>query len=81
AVEPIIVRYNGTLDFPSVYGGPPSSEIDAAWTRISPNGASFDFMRKAGEAYLPSKVKYPDKIGGGFMKSLIGCIVWQAMLH
>ncbi|KAG1730985.1 uncharacterized protein EDB91DRAFT_1155917 [Suillus paluster] len=61
AVESTVVRFNGTLDFPSIYRGPPSPEIDAAWTRIA---------RAAGEVDSPSKVKYPEKAGGGFMVSM-----------
>ncbi|OJA15083.1 hypothetical protein AZE42_13115 [Rhizopogon vesiculosus] len=41
AVEPIIVKFNGTLDFPSIYHGHPSLEIDAVWDRISTNDPSF----------------------------------------
>ncbi|OJA13676.1 hypothetical protein AZE42_10748 [Rhizopogon vesiculosus] len=74
AVEPIIVKFNGTFDFPSIYHGPPAPEIDAAWDRIStdvrPMRMTLEEMRKAGEADSPSKVRYPDKIGGGFMVSL-----------
>ncbi|KAG0697876.1 hypothetical protein DFH29DRAFT_944379, partial [Suillus ampliporus] len=70
----MVVRFNGTLDFPSIYRGPPSPEIDAAWDRLSrdvrPTRMTLEEMHKAGETDLRSKVKYPDKIGGGFMVSM-----------
>jgi hypothetical protein len=74
AVEPVIVRFNGTLDFPSIYRGTPSPEIDEAWNRIARNVAptrmTREEMLKAGTTDLRSKVRYPDKIGGGYMASL-----------
>jgi hypothetical protein len=45
AVDSTIVRFNGTLDFPSIYRGPPSPELDAAWARVARDGASSDFSR------------------------------------
>ncbi|KAL1986125.1 hypothetical protein VTN96DRAFT_6777 [Rasamsonia emersonii] len=30
-----LVRNNGTLDWPSIYRGPPSPELDAAWSHIA----------------------------------------------
>ncbi|KAG1728438.1 hypothetical protein EDB19DRAFT_1746780 [Suillus lakei] len=73
-VEPMIVRFNGTLDFPSIYRGPPSPEIDAAWNRISRHVGitrmTHEEMLKAGVTDFRSKVRYPDKIGGGYMVSL-----------
>ncbi|KAG2360399.1 hypothetical protein BDR07DRAFT_1487060 [Suillus spraguei] len=30
AVDSTVLRLDGTLDFPSIYHGPPSPEIDAA---------------------------------------------------
>ncbi|KAG1883829.1 hypothetical protein F4604DRAFT_265513 [Suillus subluteus] len=69
AVEPVIVRFNGTLDFPSIYRGPPSPEIDAACARIAqdvlPTRMSLEEFVKAGEVDSPSKVKYPAEFGGG----------------
>ncbi|KAG2129547.1 uncharacterized protein EDB93DRAFT_1332252 [Suillus bovinus] len=74
AVDPIVVRLNGTLDFPSIYRGPPSPEIDAAWNRIGrdvlPTRMSLEEILKAGEIDSPSKVKYPAEFGGGFMVSM-----------
>ncbi|KAG2127965.1 hypothetical protein DEU56DRAFT_915576 [Suillus clintonianus] len=74
AVESILVRFNGTLNFPSIYRGPPSPEIDAAWARIAhnvlPTRMTLEEMTKAGEVDLLSKVKYPKSTGGGFMVSM-----------
>ncbi|KAG2144906.1 hypothetical protein BD769DRAFT_1382764 [Suillus cothurnatus] len=86
AVEPVVIRFNGTVDFPSIYRinggspeapdyhGPPPLELDAAWARISddvpPIRVTIDDLRKAGEVDLPAKVKYPQSSGGGFMVSL-----------
>ncbi|KAG2127970.1 hypothetical protein DEU56DRAFT_819681 [Suillus clintonianus] len=74
AVEPTITRFNGTLDFPSIYRGPPSPELDLNWNRISrnvgPTRMTREEMLKAGETDLRSKVRYPDSIGGGYMVSL-----------
>ncbi|KAG2068293.1 hypothetical protein BDR04DRAFT_1232907 [Suillus decipiens] len=75
AVEPVIIRFNGTLDFPSMYRGPPSPEIDAAWNRISRVGITRmtrEEMLKAGttESDLRSKAGYPERIGGGYMATL-----------
>lgn len=39
AVEYKTVRFNGTLDFPSPYSGPPSPAVDAAWDRITTNNS------------------------------------------
>ncbi|KAG2043235.1 hypothetical protein BDR03DRAFT_506103 [Suillus americanus] len=86
AVEPAIIKFNGTVDFPSIYRinggpldaphyhGPPPPELDAAWARISddvpPIRVTIDDLRKAGEVDLPATVKYPQSNGGGFMASL-----------
>ncbi|KAG1810691.1 uncharacterized protein BJ212DRAFT_1378162 [Suillus subaureus] len=74
AIEPMIARFNGTLNFPSIYRGPPSPEVDAAWNRIGRNVApvrmTHEEMLKAGATNLRSKVRYPDKVGGGYMASL-----------
>ncbi|KAG2365815.1 hypothetical protein BDR07DRAFT_1328799 [Suillus spraguei] len=73
-VEPVITRFNGTLDFPSIYRGPPSPEIDAAWNRISrnvgPTQMTRDELLKANATNLRSKVRLPDKVGGGYMASI-----------
>ncbi|KAG0698833.1 hypothetical protein DFH29DRAFT_1002457 [Suillus ampliporus] len=49
-------------------------EIDAAWARIShdvlPTRMTLEEILKAGEVDSPSKVKYAEKFGGGFMVSL-----------
>lgn len=74
AIDSMIIRFNGTLDFPSIYRGPPSQEIDAVWARITddvpPTRMSLEEILKAGEVDTPSKVKYPPEFGGGFMVSM-----------
>ncbi|KAG1804294.1 hypothetical protein EV424DRAFT_1330740, partial [Suillus variegatus] len=71
-----ILRFNGSLDFPSVYRGPPSPEIDDTWNRISrdvgPTRMTREEMLKAGTTLteLRSKVRYPDEVGGGYMASM-----------
>ncbi|KAG1856582.1 hypothetical protein C8R48DRAFT_299137 [Suillus tomentosus] len=76
AVEPVTLRINGTLDFPSIYRGPPSPEMDATWDRISrnvgPTRMTREEMLKAGTTLteLRSKVRYPDEVGGGYMASM-----------
>ncbi|KAG1856641.1 hypothetical protein DFJ58DRAFT_784249 [Suillus subalutaceus] len=71
AVDSTVVKFNGTLDFPSIYRGSPSPEIDAAWNRIAhglvPTRMSLEDILKAGEVDSPSKVRYPAEFGGGFM--------------
>jgi hypothetical protein len=74
AVEPVIIRFNGTLDFPSIYRGPPTPELDAAWARIAqdvlPTRMSIKDFIKVGEVDSPSKVKYPAEFGGGLVASI-----------
>ncbi|KAG1787741.1 uncharacterized protein HD556DRAFT_1448424 [Suillus plorans] len=77
AVEPVFIRFNGSLDFPSIYRGPPSPEIDAAWNGIANNLTQMtrEEILKGGtsEAELPWKARYPEKIGGqyiGFMEAI-----------
>jgi hypothetical protein len=41
---PRFVRFNGTLDFSSVYRGRPSPEIDAAWNHISYDSECANFL-------------------------------------
>ena len=33
-----LIPFNGTLNYPSVYRGFPTLEIDAAWDRVSQDG-------------------------------------------
>lgn len=37
SIDPVYkdVRFNGTLEFPSVYRGMPSPEVDEAWERLT----------------------------------------------
>ncbi|KAG2143189.1 hypothetical protein BD769DRAFT_1772242 [Suillus cothurnatus] len=75
AVESIgIIRFNGTLGTPSIYRGPPSPEINAAWDRISLNAftvrMTLEQLLRTGEKPSPSMVRYPDEYGGGYMASV-----------
>ncbi|KAG2059376.1 hypothetical protein BDR06DRAFT_1069387 [Suillus hirtellus] len=83
------MRFNGTLDFSSIYRGPPSPEIDAAWARIAhvlPTRMSLEEISKAGEVDSPSEVKYPPEFGGGFMVSMeaphqLHCLFTCILVH
>ncbi|KAG1758120.1 hypothetical protein EDD22DRAFT_912318 [Suillus occidentalis] len=66
AVESTIVRFNGTLDFPSIYRGPPSPVTYG----LLPTQMSLEEILKAGGGDSPYKVKYPAKFGGGFMATI-----------
>ncbi|KAG1883790.1 hypothetical protein F4604DRAFT_1736496 [Suillus subluteus] len=78
AVESMVVRFNGALNFNfSLYPSRPSQKFrisDAAWTRIAhnvgPTRMTRKEMLKASTTDLRSQVRYPDKIGGGFAVSL-----------
>ncbi|KAJ7104123.1 hypothetical protein B0H15DRAFT_763792, partial [Mycena belliarum] len=73
AVNYQTVKFNGTFDFPSIYRGPPSAEIDAAWDRISvdvkPTRLEPSILQKIGKEETPSLVKFRPEDGGGFMAS------------
>ncbi|KAG2038079.1 hypothetical protein BDR03DRAFT_1091496 [Suillus americanus] len=75
AVEYVgIIRFNGTLGTPSIYRGPPSPEINAAWDRISLNARpirmTLEQLLRTGEKPSPSMAGYPDEHGGGYMASV-----------
>ncbi|KAJ3509494.1 hypothetical protein NLJ89_g5193 [Agrocybe chaxingu] len=76
AVHYETVRFNGSLDFPSPYAGPPSPAIDAAWDRITTNNAlwtirlSDDDLERIHKAGRPSNVRYRPEDGGGNMGSI-----------
>ncbi|KAG1813502.1 uncharacterized protein BJ212DRAFT_1365326, partial [Suillus subaureus] len=69
-----IIRFNGTLGTPSIYRGPPSPEINAAWDRISldarPVRMTLEQLLRTGEKPSPSMARYPDEHGGGYMASV-----------
>ncbi|KAI0927033.1 hypothetical protein AcV5_007676 [Taiwanofungus camphoratus] len=76
AVEYKTVRFNGTLDFPSPYSGPPSPAVDAAWDRITTNNSLrpirvadrvLDKIYKSGRA---SNVQYHEEDGGESMGTI-----------
>ncbi|KDR68280.1 hypothetical protein GALMADRAFT_78890, partial [Galerina marginata CBS 339.88] len=66
--------WNGTLNYPSIYRGYPTPEIDAAWRRISQDVKFIRLTReqvlKLGKEVTPSKVKLRDEDGGGYLTSL-----------
>ena len=60
-------RFNGTFDAPSPYRGPPSEELDEAWTRITDIGVfglSDTEFQKINSTYGNSAVRLPDDRGG-----------------
>ncbi|KAH0828880.1 hypothetical protein J3R83DRAFT_2268 [Lanmaoa asiatica] len=69
-----IVAFNGTLGKEYVFVGPPSPEIDAAWTRVStdirPTRISLEQLERMGYSDAPSRVKFRDEDGGGYMAAL-----------
>ncbi|KAG1730986.1 uncharacterized protein EDB91DRAFT_1349505 [Suillus paluster] len=72
AIESIgIIRFNGSLDAPSIYRGSPSPEIDAAWDRVSLGARqgrlTLEQLLRTGEKPSPSMVRYPDEYGGGYV--------------
>ncbi|KAG0700057.1 hypothetical protein DFH29DRAFT_808109, partial [Suillus ampliporus] len=74
AIESGIIRFNGTLDAPSIYRGRPSPEINAAWDRISfdarPVRMTLEQLLRTGEKPSPVMTRYPDEYGGGYMTTV-----------
>ncbi|EPS98712.1 hypothetical protein FOMPIDRAFT_1031360 [Fomitopsis schrenkii] len=67
------IVFKGSLHDHSVYQGPPSPEIDAAWDRISdlkPIRISEGNLAKIGKEPRPSLVKYHEEFGGGYVATL-----------
>ncbi|PPQ65051.1 hypothetical protein CVT26_015747 [Gymnopilus dilepis] len=69
-----LTMFNGTFNFPSEFRGPPTPEIDAAWMRISqgvkPTRLTLEQVLKIGKFDTPSKVKFREEDGGGYMASM-----------
>jgi len=66
-----VVRFNGTLDYPSEYRGPPSPEIDRAWQRLEDvrvMSISEEELIKSG--FNTDSVRLPEQLGGGYMASV-----------
>ncbi|KAJ7240979.1 hypothetical protein C8J57DRAFT_1192966 [Mycena rebaudengoi] len=65
------VEFNGTFDFPSIYRGTPTTELDDAWDRISvdvrPTRIDKSVLSKIGKKETSSLVKFREEDGGGFM--------------
>jgi len=66
--------FNGTFNHPSIYRGYPTPEIDAAWLRISqdvkPTRLTREQLLMIGKEDTPSKVKFREEDGGGYMASM-----------
>ncbi|KAJ6036866.1 hypothetical protein N7540_001145 [Penicillium herquei] len=65
------VKFNGTLDYPSIYRQDPSPEVDEAWNRLEDiriMSISEDDVLKAGKT--TDAIQIPQKWGGGYMASL-----------
>jgi hypothetical protein len=82
AIESIgLIRFNGSLDAPSIYRGSPSPELDAVWDDIAVDARSvrmtLDQLLRTGEKPSPAMAIYPGEYGGGYMAT-IGAI---HMLH
>ncbi|PLB49953.1 hypothetical protein P170DRAFT_435237 [Aspergillus steynii IBT 23096] len=64
-------RFNGTLDAPSQYRGPPSSAVDEAWSELDNVGSvALDeetFLRAGG---TKENARMPDDLGGGYMADI-----------
>ncbi|KAG2068285.1 hypothetical protein BDR04DRAFT_1079564 [Suillus decipiens] len=69
-----LVRFNGSLDAPSIYRGSPSPELDAAWDDIAvdarPVRLTLDQLLRTGEKPSPAMAVYPDEYGGGYMATI-----------
>ncbi|KAF8907012.1 hypothetical protein CPB84DRAFT_1769237 [Gymnopilus junonius] len=69
-----LTTFNGTFNHPSEFRGHPTPEIDAAWMRISqgvkPTRLTLEQVLKVGKKDSPSKVKFRDEDGGGYMASM-----------
>ncbi|KAL8898430.1 MAG: hypothetical protein Q9207_006697, partial [Kuettlingeria erythrocarpa] len=71
------VKFNGTLDYPSAFRGPPSPEVDAAWETlvnresVGAFGISDSDFRKLGQEEIdPTTTRLPASQGGQLMASL-----------
>jgi len=64
--------FNGTLNYPSVYRGYPTPEIDAAWREldVGPIRLTREQILMIGKEDTPSIVKYREEDGGGYMAIL-----------
>lgn len=65
------VKFNGTLDYPSIYRGDPSPEIDAAWDNLENvrvTSITEEEVLKIGKT--TDAIKIPSQFGGGYMASV-----------
>ncbi|KAH9834222.1 uncharacterized protein C8Q71DRAFT_166840 [Rhodofomes roseus] len=78
AVEYKDIVFDGVLDSPSEYRGPPSTAIDNAWNRIQLNTSTFihpiriqeSDLAKFGQTKRPSLAYYQEEDGGGIYASI-----------
>jgi len=75
-VEYSSVRFNGSLNFPSPYRGPPTPEVDVAWDRITTNNSLWPIrvsdqdIENFNKGGRPSNVRFWEEDGGGNMGSI-----------
>ncbi|KJA18657.1 hypothetical protein HYPSUDRAFT_106902, partial [Hypholoma sublateritium FD-334 SS-4] len=66
--------FNGSLEYPSIYHGKPYMELDEAWHRITKGVRVIRLTREdlleIGKQDTPSKVKFSEADGGGYMAAL-----------
>ncbi|KAH9947858.1 hypothetical protein B0H21DRAFT_691091, partial [Amylocystis lapponica] len=71
SVEYETIVFNGTLNYSSIYRGPPSPDIDAVWDKVTHDvystSITTDTLLKVGKTVRPSSVKFPEEKGGGYM--------------
>ncbi|KAJ3509500.1 hypothetical protein NLJ89_g5194 [Agrocybe chaxingu] len=69
-----LTTFNGTFEHSSIYRGHPNPQIDEAWERIStevkPTSLTKEQLVKMGVKITPSKVRFPDEDGGGYMATI-----------
>ncbi|KDR76723.1 hypothetical protein GALMADRAFT_33089, partial [Galerina marginata CBS 339.88] len=70
------ITFNGTLEYPSIYRGNPTPELDAAWQKISQDGKlkytrlTLNQLQAIGKDDTPSKVRFREEDGGGYAAAL-----------
>ncbi|PPQ72879.1 hypothetical protein CVT26_003500 [Gymnopilus dilepis] len=76
-----LTTFNGSFDFPSIYRGDPTPQVDDAWFRISTGirttRLTLEQLRKIGKEDTLSKVKYQEADGGGY----IAAVEFSHQLH
>ncbi|CAA7266708.1 unnamed protein product [Cyclocybe aegerita] len=69
-----LTTFNGTFDHKSIYRGQPNPQIDEAWKRVltemKPTRLTKEQLDRMGIKITPSKVKFSDEDGGGYMATI-----------